>query len=89
MGGFVNSILGGVGDVISGIGGAVEDVVSGIGEAGQGIIDAVSNIGADLDDFVNETIPGGWVTVGLAVALLQLTRALNRGQIRTGSQLLN
>jgi len=68
MGGFVNSVLGGVGDVISGIGGAVEDVVSGIGEAGQGIIDAVSNIGADLDDFVNETIPGGWVTVGLAVA---------------------
>lgn len=77
MGGFVNSVLGGVGkvisnvggaaeDVVSGVGGAVEDVVSGIGKAGQGVIDAISSVGAQLDDFVNESIPGGWITVGLA-----------------------
>ena len=77
MGGFVNSVLGGAGkiisnvggaveDVVSGVGGAVEDVVSGIGKAGQEVIDTISSVGAQLDDFVNESIPGGWITVGLA-----------------------
>ena len=30
------------------------------------IIDPVKEVGRDVDDFVNEEIPGGWYTVGAA-----------------------
>lgn len=30
------------------------------------IIDPVKEVGSDIDDFVNEEIPGGWLTVGAA-----------------------
>lgn len=38
-----------------------------ISDIGQGISDAVSSVGdalADVDQFVNNEIPGGWITVG-------------------------
>jgi hypothetical protein len=53
-----------------GILGAVEDVGQSIG-SGLAAIDPGPAIGsglADVDEFVNEEIPGGWVTVGLAAA---------------------
>ncbi len=46
----------------------VSDPIGTIGETGQGAIDAVSEAGSDIDDFVNETIPGGWATVALITA---------------------
>ncbi len=54
------------------VGGFLDDVV-GIDDSG-GIVGSVSEAGADLDDFVNEEIPGGWTTVavvagGTALAL--------------------
>lgn len=30
------------------------------------IIDPIKDVGSDIDDFVNEEIPGGWLTVGAA-----------------------
>lgn len=53
-----------------GILGAVEDVGQSVG-SGLAAIDPGPAIGsglADVDEFVNEEIPGGWVTVGLAAA---------------------
>ena len=44
-------------------GGIVGDIVGGIGDVFQGVADVVSDIGRGIDDFVTETIPGGWVTV--------------------------
>lgn len=45
------------------VGGFLDDVV-GIDDSG-GIVGSVSDAGADLDDFVNEEIPGGWTTVAV------------------------
>ncbi len=45
------------------VGGFLDDVV-GIDDSG-GIVGSVSEAGADLDDFVNEEIPGGWTTVAV------------------------
>jgi len=53
MGGFVNDIFNGIGDILGGIGDAIGDVVGGISDAL-----------ADVDHFINESIPGGWLGVG-------------------------
>jgi hypothetical protein len=45
------------------MGGAVESVGDFIQDE---IIDPVKEVGRDVDDFVNEEIPGGWYTVGAA-----------------------
>lgn len=45
------------------MGGAVESVGDFIQDE---IIDPISDVGSDIDDFVNEEIPGGWYTVGAA-----------------------
>lgn len=44
------------------MGGAVETVSNVVEDA----VDAVKDVGSDIDDFVNEEIPGGWYTVGAA-----------------------
>ena len=45
------------------MGGAVEEVGDFIQDE---IIDPVKEVGRDIDDFVNDEIPGGWLTVGAA-----------------------
>jgi len=65
---------GGGGGLVS----AITDPISsalGTDGGGGGILGAVEDVGqsigsglADVDEFVNEEIPGGWVTVGLAAA---------------------
>lgn len=45
------------------MGGAVSSVGDFIQDE---IIDPISDVGSDIDDFVNEEIPGGWYTVGAA-----------------------
>ena len=57
-----------LGDVAQGIGSAVEDVGGFVQDIGQGAIDVVGDAGAYLDDAVGDIIPGGWGTVGTAVA---------------------
>lgn len=56
MGGAVESVVDFVGDTVESVGNVVQDV----------IIDPISDIGSDIDDFVNEEIPGGWITVAAA-----------------------
>jgi hypothetical protein len=58
---------------MGGVVSVVTDDILGIDDSG-GIVGSVSEAGADLDDFVNEEIPGGWTTVavvagGTALAL--------------------
>ena len=44
-------------------GGIIGDIVGGIGDVVQGAVDIVKDVGRDIDDFVNDEIPGGWITV--------------------------
>lgn len=41
-------------------------VVETIGNVVEDTVDAISDVGSEIDDFVNEEIPGGWYTVGAA-----------------------
>jgi hypothetical protein len=54
------------------MGGAVEQVGDFIQDE---IIDPVKEVGRDIDDFVNEEIPGGWYTVGAAAGGAYLANA--------------
>ena len=54
----IEDLLGGVGDLVGGVGDLVGDVVDGVGDALAGV-----------DDFVNDVIPGGWITVGAAALI--------------------
>ena len=47
---------------------AVSDVASGVGDIASGAIEGVANIGSEVDDFVNDQIPGGWATVAAITA---------------------
>lgn len=58
-----------VGDIIEPVVDVVEDVGGGLVDVGGDIIEGVGDVGSSLDDFVNETIPGGWMTVA-AVATM-------------------
>lgn len=55
-----------VGGVVDAAGDAVGGVVDAAGDVVGGAVDAVSDVGSSIDDFVNEEIPGGWITVGAA-----------------------
>lgn len=63
MGGAVSSIGNAIGDVVGGVGDVVGDVVGGVGDVLDGAVELVSDAGSAIDDFVNEEIPGGWITV--------------------------
>lgn len=47
---------------------AVGDIASGVGDIASGAIEGVRNIGSEVDDFVNDEIPGGWATVAAITA---------------------
>lgn len=55
----VSDVVDFAGDVVGGAADIVGDVVG-------GAVDIVQDVGRDIDDFVNEEVPGGWATVGLA-----------------------
>jgi hypothetical protein len=62
MGGFVSSVVGSVTDI-------VDDVVGTVGDVVNGAVDAVGDLGKSVDGFVNDNIPGGWATVGIAAGV--------------------
>lgn len=41
----------------------VSDVLDFAGDVVSGAVDIVRDVGRDIDDFVNDEIPGGWITV--------------------------
>ena len=53
---FLEDVGGGVVDV-------VEDVAGFAGDVVEGVVEGVRDVGRDVDDFVNDAIPGGWGTV--------------------------
>ncbi len=64
---------------MGGVVSVVTDDILGIDDNG-GIVGSVSEAGADLDDFVNEEIPGGWTTVAVVAGGTALaTGALGGG----------
>jgi hypothetical protein len=64
---------------MGGVVSTITDDVLGIDDSG-GIVGSVSEAGADLDDFVNEEIPGGWTTVAVVAGGTALaTGALGGG----------
>jgi hypothetical protein len=71
-GGIVGDIVGGVGDIVGGAVDIVSDVVG-------GAVDVVKDVGRDIDDFVNEEVPGGWATVGLAAGGAALASGAGAG----------
>lgn len=64
------------------MGGAVESVGDFIQDE---IIDPVKEVGRDVDDFVNEEIPGGWYTVGAVAGGAALANAGAAGAGTAGS----
>lgn len=58
--------MGAVSSAVDFVSDAVDDVVEGVGDVVNGVVDTVSDVGSQVDDFVNEEIPGGWITVGVA-----------------------
>jgi len=46
----------------------VSDAISSVGDAVSDVAQSVGNGLAEVDTFVNNEVPGGWVTVGLGVA---------------------
>ena len=53
----------------------VDNAVGAVGDVGQGVIDGVVDAGKSLDQIVRDTIPGGWVTVGLVAGGYSLMNA--------------
>lgn len=64
---------------------AVSDVASGVGDIASGAIEGVSNIGSQVDDFVNDEIPGGWATVAAITAATAGVPGLTGGETAAGS----
>lgn len=64
------------------MGGAVSSVGDFIQDE---IIDPVKEVGRDVDDFVNEEIPGGWYTVGAVAGGAALANASAAGAGTAGS----
>lgn len=58
--------LKGLRSIVSKVGGGISDLVSGAGDVVGGVVEAARDAGRDIDDFVNDEIPGGWGTVALA-----------------------
>ena len=67
---------------------AVSDVASGVGDIASGAIEGVANIGSEVDDFVNDQIPGGWATVAAITAATAGVPGLTGGET-TGGGLLS
>lgn len=68
VGNAVESVSDVVGDAAKTVGNAVEDTVQAIGNAGE-----------QLDKVVGDTIPGGWMTVGLVAGTIATAGALGAG----------
>lgn len=56
----------GLRSIVNTVGDAVSGVVGGVGDVVEGVVEAARDAGRDVDDFVNDEIPGGWGTVALA-----------------------
>jgi hypothetical protein len=65
---FVGDVGQGAIDAVSGVAEGVGDVVQDIGGGIESIVQSAGDALADVDDFVGDTIPGGWGTVA-AVAI--------------------
>jgi hypothetical protein len=82
-GGFLGGIVESVGSVFESVGDAVatvvEPVIQTVSQAVETTVEAVSDVGVSIDEGVNDTIPGGWVTVGAIAATVATAGAAGAG----------
>ena len=82
-GGLLGGIVDSVGDVFQGavdaVSSVVEPVVEAVGSAVETTVEAVSDAGVGIDKGVNDTIPGGWMTVGAIAATIATAGAAGAG----------
>lgn len=69
-GGFVSDVVDTVSNAVSDVGNAVGDAFSGAGDVLASIDPgpAIGDVGAQVDNAVNDVVPGGWGTIGAAAA---------------------
>lgn len=60
--------MGAVSSVASFVADSVGSVANAVGDVVGGAVDAVKDVGSSVDDFVNNEIPGGWVTAAVIAA---------------------
>lgn len=82
-GGFLGGVVESVGSVFESVGDAVatvvEPVIQTVSQAVETTVEAVSDVGVSIDEGVNDTIPGGWVTVGAIAATVATAGAAGAG----------
>lgn len=82
-GGFLGGVVESVGSVFESVGDAVatvvEPVIQTVSQAVETTVEAVSDVGVSIDKGVNDTIPGGWVTVGAIAATIATAGAAGAG----------
>lgn len=78
--------MGGVSAVTDFVDDTVGGVVDAAGDVVQGTFDVVNDAGSSVDDFVNNEIPGGWVTVGLAAGAAGAFDGLLGGEAAAGAE---
>ena len=59
-GGVVGKVKGAFEDVVEAVGGAAKSAGKTFSKGAGKLIDIVKDVGRDIDDFVNEEVPGGW-----------------------------
>ena len=72
-----------VGDAVESIPSAVSDAVETVSEAVDQAAQQIGKAGANLDNTVNNQIPGGWMTVGLVAGTIATAGALGAGSFGT------
>lgn len=65
----VSNTLDKIGSGLSDLGSSIDDAIV------QPSVNAIKDVGSDVDDFVNEEIPGGWYTVGAVAGGTYLANA--------------
>jgi hypothetical protein len=72
-----------VGDVVESVPSVVSEAVQNVNETVDQAAQQIGKAGADLDNTVNNEIPGGWVTVGLVAGTIATAGALGAGSFGT------
>ena len=68
-----------VGNAVSSVADVVTDAAKTVGNTVEDTAQAIGNAGEQLDKVVGDTIPGGWMTVGLVAGTIATAGALGAG----------
>jgi hypothetical protein len=90
MGAVASAVSSAVSSAVESVGDAVESVGQAVGEAAQSVGEivgdtakSIGDAGEQLDKVVGDSIPGGWMTVGLVAGTIATAGALGAGSFGT------